>query len=157
MEDFKELYALLHLETTLAQSSLNELIGQARNAVVRMTADKMTKYDLPPLDDLITIIKNSLDLEDLSYYKDQNGYHLHIDSCPAALRYGLVSCSGGSGSICPIIFLCLCSIMKETGVEAEVINVEHGKDGIEDALIRPYFSSWEELILRVSEDIENLR
>ncbi|MDY6958687.1 MAG: hypothetical protein SVK08_05970, partial [Halobacteriota archaeon] len=134
------------------QSSLTELIGQARNAIVRMTADKMTNYDLPALDDLITIIKNSLDLKDLSYHKDQNGYHLHIDSCPASSRYGSFSCEGDS--ICPIIFLCLCSIMKETGVEAEVINVEHGKDGIEDALIRPYFSSWEELISRVSEGID---
>lgn len=148
MKECRDLFALIHLENTSMQSALLDLIGQARNAVMRMAVEKMLKYDLPSLDEFISLVKTSLEIKEFSYHRDQNGYHIHIEGCPVRKMYKPPLCDGQS--VCPLIFLSLCAIKKETGVEAELLKTEHTKDGI-FALIRPYFKSWEDLILKVGE------
>lgn len=148
MNECRDLFILLHMESSSIQSALSNLIGQASNAVIRIASEKMVEFDLPTLDDFISTAKASLEINVFEYKKDQNGYSIYIEGCPIKHLKNVSLCD--ESTMCPLIFLCLCAIKKEAGVEAEIIRTEHTNDGV-TALIRPYFKSWEELIQKVGE------
>ncbi|MCK5139103.1 MAG: hypothetical protein KAQ85_04605, partial [Thermodesulfovibrionia bacterium] len=145
-----DLLKYFYLLNVAMQYSLWEVTGKAIPAVMRLSVERISQFELPSVSKYISITKNILKLTEFTCkkgnYKEGVAYSVRIRGCPFVSS---VHESFKPGMICPLLHILAGIIKKENNVHVEVEMTLEG-DGI-TGKVNLCPESWVE-VLRLSKN-----